>query len=147
MQPASRDSKSRRPVIVKAAVPVSVPKSSNGSTAALATEPFNSSVFSAPPAPLHDAAVHDDGDELTVQIAAMKAMRDRCHLPLGSLRTHRPVRRSVEGGCPMHCTPPTSAPGLGSPRPHRRRDWAHPTHICAGTGFAPPTSASGLGSG
>ncbi len=31
-------------------------------------------------------------------------------------------------------TLPTSAPGLGSPRPHLRRDWAHPAHICAGTG-------------
>jgi hypothetical protein len=41
-------------------------------------------------------------------------------------------------------TPPTSAPGLGSPRPHLRRDWAHPrpklrgdwahpSQICAGT--------------
>ncbi len=23
---------------------------------------------------------------------------------------------------------------LGSPRPHLRQDWAHPAHICAGTG-------------
>ena len=43
-------------------------------------------------------------------------------------------------------TPPTSAPGLGSPRPHLRRDWAPPAHICAGTGLPPPTSAPGLGS-
>jgi DnaA family protein len=28
---------------------------------------------------------------------------------------------------------PTSAPGLGSPHPHLRRDRAHPAHICAGT--------------
>ncbi len=34
-------------------------------------------------------------------------------------------------------TPPTSAPGLGSPRPHLRRDCAHPAHICAGTAPAP----------
>jgi hypothetical protein len=44
----------------------------------------------------------------------------------------------------------TSAPGLGSPRPHLhwgrgsflphlRRDWARPAHICAGTGLVPPT--------
>jgi hypothetical protein len=26
------------------------------------------------------------------------------------------------------------SPSLGSPRPHLRRDWAHPAHICAGTG-------------
>ena len=48
----------------------------------------------------------------------------------------------------------TSAPGQGSPPPHRRRDralsspqplrrrdWAHPCHICSGTGLAPPASA------
>ena len=29
--------------------------------------------------------------------------------------------------------PATSAPGLGSPRPHLRRDWAHPAHIRTGT--------------
>jgi hypothetical protein len=28
---------------------------------------------------------------------------------------------------------PTSAPGLGSPRPRLHRDWAHPCHICTGT--------------
>jgi hypothetical protein len=43
-------------------------------------------------------------------------------------------------------TPATSAPGLGSPRPHLRRDWAHPSHICAGTGLTPATSAPGPGS-
>ena len=31
----------------------------------------------------------------------------------------------------------TSAPGLGSPLPHLRRDWARPCHICAGTGRTP----------
>ncbi len=41
--------------------------------------------------------------------------------------------------------PPTPAPGLGSPLPHLRRDWAHPCHICAGTGLTPATSAPGLG--
>ncbi len=40
----------------------------------------------------------------------------------------------------------TSAPGLGSPRPHLHRNWAHPSHICTGTGLALPTSAPGLGS-
>jgi hypothetical protein len=29
--------------------------------------------------------------------------------------------------------------------PHLRRDWAHPCHICAGTGLTPATSAPGLG--
>ncbi len=33
-------------------------------------------------------------------------------------------------------TPPTSAPGLGSPRPHPHWDRAHPAHICAGTAGA-----------
>ncbi len=42
--------------------------------------------------------------------------------------------------------PPTSAPGLGSPRPHLHRDRARPAHICTGNGLAPPTSAPGLGS-
>ena len=36
--------------------------------------------------------------------------------------------------------------GLGSPLPHLRRDWAHPCHICAGTGLSPATSAPGPGS-
>ncbi len=39
-------------------------------------------------------------------------------------------------------TPATSAPGLGSPRPHLRRDWAHPGHICARTGRTEPAKAS-----
>ncbi len=30
--------------------------------------------------------------------------------------------------------------GLGSPLPHLRRDWAHPCHICAGTGRVPSVS-------
>ena len=77
---------------------------------------------------------------------------------------------------PMHDTwedcgdgfAPASAPGLGSPLPHLRRDWAHPLphlhrdrarplphlhrdwarpcHICAGTGLTRATSAPGLGS-
>ncbi len=41
-------------------------------------------------------------------------------------------------------TPATSAPGLGSPPPHLRRDLAHPRHICAGTGLTLPTSAPRL---
>jgi hypothetical protein len=46
----------------------------------------------------------------------------------------------------LEVPPPSSAPGLGSPRPHLRRDWAHPARICAGTALTPPTSAPGLGS-
>ncbi len=48
-------------------------------------------------------------------------------------------------GAPVRGTPATSAPGLGSRLPHLLRDWAHPCHICSGTGLAPPTSAPGLG--
>ena len=33
----------------------------------------------------------------------------------------------------------------GPPLPHLHRDWAHPSHICTGTGPAPPTFAPGLG--
>ena len=40
--------------------------------------------------------------------------------------------------------PATSAQGLGPPRPHLHRDWAHPCHIYTGTGPAPATSAPGL---
>ena len=52
-------------------------------------------------------------------------------------------------------TPATSAPGLGSPLPHLRRDrashlhedCARPAHICTGTGLGPAKSAPGLGLG
>ena len=51
----------------------------------------------------------------------------------------------------------TSAPGLGSPLPHRHQDQAHrcqictgagltPCHICTGVGLTPAASAPGLGS-
>ena len=36
--------------------------------------------------------------------------------------------------------------GASRCRPHLRRDWARPCHICAGTGLAPATSAPGLSS-
>ena len=35
-------------------------------------------------------------------------------------------------------------PGLGSPLPHLRWDWAHPCHICTGIGHTVATSAPGL---
>jgi hypothetical protein len=40
----------------------------------------------------------------------------------------------------------TSAPGLGSPQPLMHRDWAHPCHICTGTGLTSATCAPGLAS-
>ena len=47
--------------------------------------------------------------------------------------------KSLPGlGSPCHIT---SAPGTGSTRPHLKRDWAHPYHICTGTG---PTPAARL---
>jgi hypothetical protein len=39
-----------------------------------------------------------------------------------------------------------SAAGCGVPLPHLHRDWAHPCHVCAGSGLTPATSAPGLGS-
>jgi hypothetical protein len=41
---------------------------------------------------------------------------------------------------PCHIPHPA---GHGTPRPHLRRDWAHPGHICAGTGLTLPKSAPG----
>ena len=59
--------------------------------------------------------------------------------------------RCAGGVCVLRrCVPsiiaasPTSAPRLGSPRPHLHRDWAHPAHIFATTGLTPPTSAPAL---
>jgi hypothetical protein len=43
----------------------------------------------------------------------------RCQLP----------RLSLCAGTGLN--PPTSAPGLGSPRPRLRRDLAHPAHVCS----------------
>jgi hypothetical protein len=60
-------------------------------------------------------------------------------------------RRSAPPHLRRHwARPPTS--GLGSTRPHLRREWArplaslrrdraHPSHICTGTGLTPPTPA------
>ncbi len=56
-------------------------------------------------------------------------------------RALEPARPSLLSRAPRRAAagrPPTSAPGRGSPLPHLRRDWAHPRHICAGTGLARP---------
>jgi hypothetical protein len=55
----------------------------------------------------------------------------------------------VRRPCHIHAgtglTPAKPAPGLGSLRPHLRRDSARSAHICAGTGLTPATSAPGPG--
>jgi hypothetical protein len=48
----------------------------------------------------------------------------------GDERSARPVATSAAG----LSSPATSAPGLGSRLPHLHRNWAHPSHICTGTG-------------
>jgi hypothetical protein len=68
--------------------------------------------------------------------------------PLAHLKFEQPLgelkRRIAESGssyfqAKIGPTPATSAPELGAPPPHRRRDWAHPRHIGAGTGRTPAT--------
>jgi hypothetical protein len=57
-------------------------------------------------------------------------------LSLHHARLTHPLRRLGSPLAPMY-TPVTSAPGLGSPLPHRHRDWTRPAccgHICTGTG-------------
>ena len=46
--------------------------------------------------------------------------------------TCAPAQGSGSGALPR---PATSAPGLGSPRPHLHPDWAYPGHICTWTGL------------
>jgi hypothetical protein len=68
--------------------------------------------------------------------------RRRCACVQPTSGSRIACRWRAGGGCNVSgLTPPTSAPGLGSPRPRLRRDWAHPAHVCTGTGLAPPTSA------
>ncbi len=57
---------------------------------------------------------------------------------------YSPTRRSSARAGHRNCCPP--APRCTPLVPHLRRDWAHPSHICAGTGLTPSTSAPGLGS-
>jgi hypothetical protein len=70
----------------------------------------------------------------------------------GANHTHHPAICSGTGLTPCHICArtglilPASASGLGSPRPHLHRDWAHPDQIFIGTGLTHATSAPGLGS-
>ena len=67
-----------------------------------------------------------------------------------SARATAPQRLPFALGPSSQCARPSCwrAPprGRGSPLPHLRRDWAHPCHICAGTGLTPATFTLGLGS-
>jgi hypothetical protein len=58
----------------------------------------------------------------------------------GERSTHARRRRATGGyvWCTLHA--------VVLALPHLHRDWAHPCHICTGTGLAPVTSAPGLGS-
>ena len=104
---------------------------------------------------LHFARIFDNCNKYALTFAANSVtlfFLENAHL-LDSRQVGHPAHICAGTGL----TPPTSAPGLGSPRPHLRRDWAHPAHICAGTGptratsalepgSPPATSAPGLGS-
>ena len=61
----------------------------------------------------------------------------------GSSGLGSPLRHGTATSA-LGLTPATFAQGLGPPRPHLLLDWAHPSHICAGTGLTPATSALGL---
>ncbi len=54
----------------------------------------------------------------------------RCHICTG-IAGLTPPTPALRLGPPL----PTSAPRLGSLLPHRHQEWAHPAHICAGTGL------------
>ena len=55
--------------------------------------------------------------------------------PPASVVRYRASPRGLGQGPLPRLRPATSAPGPGSPLPRLRRDWAHPGHICAGTGL------------
>jgi hypothetical protein len=69
------------------------------------------------------------------------------HPPTFASRFGAPTPTSAPGpGLALWTShPATSAPELGPPRPHLHRDWAHPVHICAGTGLAPAHICAGTG--
>ncbi len=71
------------------------------------------------------------------QLKLLKASKRASSRRAGAAHDPRCERGGIRGGAGVDRRPVLS---------HLRRDWAHPTHICAGTGLAPPTSAPGLGS-
>jgi hypothetical protein len=92
--------------------------------------------------------------------------RHRCYVEPGAgggtcMRVRCSSRsRCWSARCRRTCSPRTSAPGLGPPRPTSAQglgsprptsalgqwDWAHPAHVGARTGLTQPTSAPGFGS-
>ena len=52
--------------------------------------------------------------------------------------------RSVLSHLQPVCLRPVPLPD-GPPRPHLHRDWAHPAHICTGTGLTPAHICTGTG--
>ena len=71
-----------------------------------------------------------------------------------SVHTSVYTTRSSPASCgpPAYRVSPTNVAvprllGLGSPLPHLYGDWAHPGHICTGTGLAPAHICTGTGCG
>jgi hypothetical protein len=65
------------------------------------------------------------------------AMPRRSTSSAGAMRARMAACRMRPAPCHIctgtGLTPATSAPGLGAPLPHLRRDWAHACHVCTGT--------------
>ena len=86
------------------------------------------------PAGVHawSAPNHSDAQSRTHRfgacLAALHQVFFHPHARVGRIRCHIRARTGL--------TPATSAPGLGPPLPHLRRDWAHPCHIGTATGLA-----------
>jgi hypothetical protein len=87
-----------------------------------------------------------DGDEMNLHVPQTEEARAEAIELMGVLnnlvtpRTGELVIGATQVGSPL----PTSAPELGSPRPHLHRDWAHPCHICTGTDWQDFLTASFL---
>jgi hypothetical protein len=77
---------------------------------------------------------------VAAELSAGDAVRTARRVPVGlgrALTAALGLRHRASGH--------TCAKGLGSPRPnlHRDWDWAHPAHICTGTGLTPATTCAG----
>jgi hypothetical protein len=111
---------------------------------------------------LHPPAVGCGNIAARLSVASLAAVASLCIGQVAKRKQARPARRhrrlcsrgglihgsicpapvhdslgsdSVGRTCSLPANPPTtSSPGLGSPLPHLPRDWAHPSHICPGTG-------------